>query len=543
MLKKITGYFFSVILLVASLSASGIGQQIQQVNTNPIMASTDIPTADAGGPYQGKTNIAIEFDGSNSLDPDNNIISYTWYCGDGLIETGMRTNHVYKYPGTYTLLLKVIDADNHCSTDATKVTIIADDKPTLSFIHPYEHAIFFRNTYLIPINGTTILIGPCNITINAEDDIGIQKVEISIDDQIKHSDTNEPYSYLWKNGLFQHTITATAIDTSGQSNNVTLQVFKWNIHPLLLLLLLSKFNDDENNYFDWITNDHIFFDIIKNIFLQENTDISDNTILDLIKQLKETNDINTFDTILHFLDNHPLLKNKFTEKYPFLYLYLHLKSSSFYSTNNNFESDNSLLKIIRNLIIFTLIKNKVKKSIEADSSPLLSNFELIPWMQDHPLLSITGIILLMILIQRKTSSYERDVPTEPENRIPHAIITCPSESVVYDIITFSAENSYDEDGAIVDFIWDFGDGTSSTGKTVTHKYEEPGMYLVKLTVIDSDQETAEDSFQINIVSSADELKESETTDDGIQFWLVSGILAIILLIGMILLLFRRKIFE
>ena len=117
MLKKIIGCFFSIILLVASFSTIGIGEQIQEEYEPLSIETTNIPTADAGGPYNGKTNIAIYFDGSNTIDPDNNIVSYTWYCGDGLIETGITTSHVYKYPGSYTLLLKVIDADNHCSTD------------------------------------------------------------------------------------------------------------------------------------------------------------------------------------------------------------------------------------------------------------------------------------------------------------------------------------------------------------------------------------------------------------------------------------------
>ena len=313
-----------------------------------------------------------------------------------------------------------------------------------------------------------------------------------------------------------------------------------------MLLLLSKLTNKDHNFFDWVNNDHLFLDITKNIFINENTDISDNTILDLFKQLKESSNINTFDIILHFLENHPILKNRFIDKYPFMYLYLHLRSSIFYNSKNTSESDKSLLKIISSLIILTMVKNNLQKQLQKENTPFLtflSNFELIPWMQDHPVLSIIGIILLMVLIQRKTSSYDRDVPTEPEDRIPHAIITCPNEAVVYDSITFSAENSYDEDGAIIEFHWDFGDGTTATGKTVTHKYEEPGMYLVKLTVYDSDQESAEDTFQINIVSSVDELKDSETSDSMTTIWIIAGALATILIIGAILIIFRKRLFQ
>lgn len=39
--------------------------------------------------------------------------------------------------------------------------------------------------------------------------------------------------------------------------------------------------------------------------------------------------------------------------------------------------------------------------------------------------------------------------------------------------------------SITGYVWDFGDGTSATGVTATHRYSASGTYLVKLTVTDS----------------------------------------------------------
>jgi len=47
-----------------------------------------------------------------------------------------------------------------------------------------------------------------------------------------------------------------------------------------------------------------------------------------------------------------------------------------------------------------------------------------------------------------------------------------------DIITFLSKTSNPED--ITDYLWDFGDGNSATGQTVTHRFEDPGIYEVKL---------------------------------------------------------------
>jgi len=45
-------------------------------------------------------------------------------------------------------------------------------------------------------------------------------------------------------------------------------------------------------------------------------------------------------------------------------------------------------------------------------------------------------------------------------------------------------------GSIVDYSWDFGDGSTGNGQTTSHKYTLPGTYTVRLTVTDSAGRTA-----------------------------------------------------
>ena len=49
---------------------------------------------------------------------------------------------------------------------------------------------------------------------------------------------------------------------------------------------------------------------------------------------------------------------------------------------------------------------------------------------------------------------------------------------------FDGSSSYDRDGIIVNWTWDFGDGTTGYGMIAIHAYYEPGTYNVKLTVTD-----------------------------------------------------------
>jgi PKD repeat protein len=53
------------------------------------------------------------------------------------------------------------------------------------------------------------------------------------------------------------------------------------------------------------------------------------------------------------------------------------------------------------------------------------------------------------------------------------------------IIFFNGSYSYDPDGTIVNYDWDFGDGNYSSGITVLHIYSIPGIYIVTLTVTDN----------------------------------------------------------
>lgn len=53
-------------------------------------------------------------------------------------------------------------------------------------------------------------------------------------------------------------------------------------------------------------------------------------------------------------------------------------------------------------------------------------------------------------------------------------------------VQFDASESSDEDGTIVSYEWDFGDGHTGTGVTPTHTYTEDGEYTVVLCVTDNE---------------------------------------------------------
>jgi len=72
---------------------------------------------------------------------------------------------------------------------------------------------------------------------------------------------------------------------------------------------------------------------------------------------------------------------------------------------------------------------------------------------------------------------------------PRAIMKSPFVEQEKAPIDFDGSLSYDLDGLIISWHWDFGDGTISTDKIPIHKYTNAGTYIVILIVTDNDDLT------------------------------------------------------
>ena len=65
-------------------------------------------------------------------------------------------------------------------------------------------------------------------------------------------------------------------------------------------------------------------------------------------------------------------------------------------------------------------------------------------------------------------------------------------------VTFDATASFDPDGTIVSYAWEFGDSTVGSGVMPTHAYANPGVYTAILTVVDNQSLSSDATHQVTV---------------------------------------------
>ncbi len=99
----------------------------------------------------------------------------------------------------------------------------------------------------------------------------------------------------------------------------------------------------------------------------------------------------------------------------------------------------------------------------------------------------------------------------------------PAEPIVDETVTFNASASYDPDGTIVSYSWDFGDGGSGSDAIMEHVYTAAGNYNVTLTVTDNDELT-------HTITKAITVKETPPPGIPLELYLIAaGVIGVIII--------------
>ncbi len=86
----------------------------------------------------------------------------------------------------------------------------------------------------------------------------------------------------------------------------------------------------------------------------------------------------------------------------------------------------------------------------------------------------------------------------PVNAAPVAVAGEDLSGKTGDVLTFNGTASYDADGSIISYEWNFGDGEFAVGDIVTHSFASAGVFTVTLIVTDDGLLTGTDSVSVFI---------------------------------------------
>jgi len=101
-----------------------------------------------------------------------------------------------------------------------------------------------------------------------------------------------------------------------------------------------------------------------------------------------------------------------------------------------------------------------------------------------------------------------------QDRPPNATFTKSAQTILTgETISFNATESFDSDGTITSYFWDFGDGTNATDSFITHAYSDNGTYTITLTVTDNDglKDTIQDTITVQNRLPTAQFTQSATT--------------------------------
>ena len=120
-----------------------------------------------------------------------------------------------------------------------------------------------------------------------------------------------------------------------------------------------------------------------------------------------------------------------------------------------------------------------------------------------PVLVIDGSANVRAFARGITYHFTHQIPLthspDMDNQPPVADISAPRFVRRDRPAQFDGTNSYDPDGRVVGWNWDFGDGYQMTGQVVEHSFLNPGTCLVSLTVVDQMGERGRASVEIRVL--------------------------------------------
>ncbi|WKJ89431.1 S8 family serine peptidase [Methylomonas montana] len=201
-----------------------------QLAINTTAVDSQAPTASITSPSGGSVVSGIASVAVNAA--DNVAVSQVSLFANGKL-VGTDTTAPYQFSwdtgavanGNVSLTATATDAaGNNGSAASVTVSVQNLIQANLKIADLTPPAVTISN----PVNGAKVK-GVVGVSVAANDDVAIAKVQLSIDGKLMAVTTNKTLSYNWntkKAAVGNHTIQAVAIDTANNTANISIQVSK-----------------------------------------------------------------------------------------------------------------------------------------------------------------------------------------------------------------------------------------------------------------------------------------------------------------------------
>lgn len=390
----------------------------------------ELPTADAGGPYTGTAGQPISFDGSGSSDSDGTIGSHAWDFGDDGTGSGETVSHTYPSAGTYTVTLTVTDDDGATASATTEVTVV----------NPF----YLVNTWSPSSadTGNAVLLSiDLDMTSDPSQTVGSAEGTLQYDQTVVTYDSVDP-------GELDDVFTVNA-DTPGQINWVAVTTDLGTPKTGNVSLLKLHFTVAGATGTRAITATS----------LGAVADVNLTQFDDLIVAVEDTLLVGT-------TSNQPPSSDAGGP-----YDATVGQAISFDGSGSS-DADGTITTFAWDFGDGETGTGQTTTHTYSSAG----NYTVTLTVTDDD--GATG-----------TTTAEVTV-AEPANQDPIADAGGPYNGTAGESISFDGSGSADIHGTIVSYEWDFGDGNTGMGETVTHTYDSEGTYDVTLTVTDDDGATA-----------------------------------------------------
>jgi PKD repeat protein len=454
--------------------------QIDNIETSSEASGNQPPVAEAGSPVIGTAGVAATFDGSASFDPDGTIATYDWDFGDGNTDNGKIVEHTYTNDGTYNVTLTVTDdGDLPASNDTVAVIGSGSEPPVADAGGPYEGRPGNDSSADVTFDGG-----------GSRDDDGIDRYIWDLGDGTVTEGRTPTTSHRYSStGVYDVKLTVIDTDSNVDEDFTTATISDGNRPPTADAGPGVVDNVDEEVSFDGSAstdpdeeNDNLLYE----------WDFGDGNTGAGIRPNHTYAAPNDYTVILTVTDSEGVPDSDTTSASIGSALLPPVADANGEYAGNpgvpiQFTSEGTM-DPDGQIASYSWNFGDGRSSNEANPRHVYTQ------PGEYPVrLTVTDNDFQSDFDETKAIVADGNEP--PVAVAPHGQPNAPEGTE----FTFDGSESFDPDGQIVTWDWDFGDETTGSGEVVTHTYAGPGDYLITLTVTDDDRSTDSDTTTAGVL--------------------------------------------